>query len=106
MESGIKFKSMNEKTKAIDKFSKVSDSQELAWWAKTCETTARKLCNDRLSDIILRSKGKELDIAVKDKKLADCLVKAIENNLSLMPFFVQGVFTNLVRDLKQATFNS
>jgi hypothetical protein len=40
---------------------------------------ARKLCNDKLSDIILRSQGKELDISVKDKKSADCLVKAIES---------------------------
>ena len=97
---------MNEITKVIDKPSKVRDQQELSRWAKTCETMARNLCNDRLSDIILRSQGRELDIAVKDKKSADCLVKSIECNLSSMPFFVQGVFIKLVSDLKQATFNS
>jgi hypothetical protein len=92
--------------KSVDKLSKGIDPQELARWAKTCETMARKLCNDKVSDIILRSQGKELDISVKDKKSADCVVKSIESNLALMPLFIQGVFTKLESDLKQARFDS
>ena len=91
--------------KSLDKLSEGMDPQELARWAKTCETMARKLCNDKLSDIILRGQGKELDISVKDKKSADCLVKAIESNLASMPLFVQGVFTKLASDLRQARFD-
>ena len=106
MEFGIKVKGMDDLMKSLDKLSKGIDPQELAHWAKTCETMARKLCNDKLSDIILRSQGKELDISVKDKKSADCLVKAIESNLALMPLFIQGVFTKLASDLRQAKFNS
>lgn len=106
MEFGIKVKGMDDIMKSLDKLSKGIDPQELASWAKTCETMARKLCNDKLSDIILRSQGKELDISVKDKKSADCVVKAIESNLALMPLFIQGVFTKLASDLRQAKFNS
>lgn len=106
MEFGINVKDMDDITKAIDKLSKGIDPQELGRWAKTCEIMARKLCNDKLSDIILRGQGKELDISVKDKKSADCLVKAIESNLPLMPLFVQGVFTKLASDLRQAKFDS
>lgn len=106
MEFGIKVKGMDDIMKSLDKLSKGLDPQELARWAKTCETEARKLCGDKLSDIILRSQDKELDISVKDKTSADCLVKAIESNLPLMPLFVQGVFTKLASDLRQANFNS
>jgi hypothetical protein len=106
MEFGIKVKGMDDIMKSLDKLSKGIDPQELARWSKTCETMARKLCNDKLSDIILRSQGKELDISVKDKKSADCLVKAIESNLALMPLFIQGVFTKLASDLRQARFDS
>lgn len=106
MEFGIKVKGMDDIMRSLDKLSKGIDPQELTRWAKTCETMARKLCNDKLSDIILRSQGKELDISVKDKKSADCVVKAIESNLPLMPLFVQGVFTKLASDLRQAKFNS
>ena len=106
MEFGIKVKGMDDIMKSLDKLSKGIDPQELARWAKTCETMSRKLCNDKLSDIILRSQGKELDISVKDKKSADCVVKAIESNLALMPLFIQGVFTKLASDLRQAKFDS
>lgn len=106
MEFGIKAKGMDEIMKSVDKPSNGIEPQELARWAKTCETDARKLCNDKLSDIILRSQEKELDISVKDKISADCLIKAIEFNLPSMPLFVQGVFTKLASDLRQANFNS
>ncbi len=35
--------------KSVDKLSKDIDPQELARWAKTCETMARKHCNDKVS---------------------------------------------------------
>jgi hypothetical protein len=92
--------------KSIDNTSKGIEPQQLARWAKTCETMARKLCNDKLSDIILRCQGKRLDVSVKDRKSADCLVISIEFNLSFMPLFVQGVFTKLACDLRQAKLNS
>jgi len=95
---------MDDSMRSIDKFSKGIDPEELARWCKTCETGAKKICNDRLHDITLRSHGKELDISLKDKKSADCLVKAIETNLPLMPLFIQGVFTKLATDLRKANF--
>ena len=91
--------------RSIDKLSNGIDPQELARWARTCETMAKKLCDDKLYGIILRSQGKELDVSLKDGKSADCLVKAIESNLPLMPLFIQGVFTKLASDLRQAKFN-
>src|SRR4029079_11360456 len=105
MEFGIK-KGMDDIMGSLDKLSKGVDPQELSRWAKTCETMAKKICNDRLSDITLRSQGKELDISIKDKKSADCLVKAIETNLPSMPLFIQGVFNKLASDLREAKFNS
>lgn len=92
--------------KSLDKTSKDIYPQQLAYWAKTCETMGRKICNDKLSDIILRTKGKHLDVSVKDRKSADCLVIAIEFNLTFMPLFIQGVFAQLAIDLRQANFDS
>jgi len=105
MEFGIK-KGMDDIMGSLDKLSKGVDPQELSRWAKTCDTMVKKICNNRLSDIILRSQGKELDISIKDKKSADCLVKAIETNLLSMPLFIQGVFIKLASDLREAKFNS
>ena len=106
MEFGINVKGMNDIMRSLDKLSKGIDPQELARWAKTCETMAKKLCNDNMHDITLRSREKELDLSIKDKKSALCLVRAIETNLPLMPLFIQGVFTKLASDLRQAEFNS
>ncbi len=92
--------------RSLDKLSKGIDPQELACWAKTCETMAKNLCNDKLHDITLRTLDKELDLSIKDEKSAQCLVKAIETNLPSMPLFIQGVFTKLANDLRQAKFNS
>jgi len=105
MEFGIKVKGMDDVMKSLDKLSNGIDPQELGRWAKTCETMAKKLCNDKLYDITLRARDKELDLSIKDKKSAQCLVKAIETNLPLMPLFIQGVFTKLASDLRQAKFN-
>lgn len=105
MEFGIKTNGMDDIMKSIDNLSKGIDPEELARWCKTCETAAKKICNDKLHDITLRSKGKELDVSLKDKKSADCLVKAIKINLPLMPLFIQGIFTKLESDLREAKFN-
>ena len=104
MEFGIKVKGMNDIMRSLDKLSKGIDPQELARWAKICETMAKKLCNDKMHDITLRARQKELDLSIKDQKSAQCLVKAIEKNLPLMPLFIQGVFTKLASDLRQAKF--
>jgi arsenate reductase-like glutaredoxin family protein len=88
-----------------DRLSKGIDPEELARWCKTCETAAKKLCNDKLHDITLRSQGRKIDVSLKDEKSADCLVKAIEINLSSMPLFVQSVFIKLASDLREAKFD-
>jgi hypothetical protein len=106
MEFGIKVKGMDDVLRSLDKLSKDIDPQELERWAKTCESMAKKICNDKLHDITLRARDKELDLSIKDMKSAQCLVKAIETNLPLMPLFIQGVFTKLASDLRQAKFNS
>ena len=105
MKFGVKANGMDEIMKSIDKLSRGIDPEELARWCKTCETAAKKLCNDRLHDITLRSQGKELDVSLKDKESADCLLRAIEANLPLMPLFIKGVFTKLGSDLREANFN-
>ena len=106
MEFGIKIKGVDDIMRSLNKLSKGIDPQELDRWAKTCETMAKKLCNDKLYNITLRARDKELDLSIKDKKSAQCLVKAIESNLPSMPLFIQGVFTKLASDLRQAKFNS
>jgi hypothetical protein len=106
MEFGIKTKGMYDIMRSIDKLAKGIDPQELNRWAKTIETLAKKSCNDKFNDITLRSLDKELDLSIKDRKSAGCLVKAIEINLPLMPLYTQGVFTKLANDLRQAKFNA
>jgi hypothetical protein len=105
MEFGIETKGMDEIMKSIDKLTKGIDPQELTHWSKRIEKIAKQLCNDKLSDITLRSHDKELDLSVKDRKSADCLIKAIETNLPSMPLFMQGVFSKLASDLREAKFN-
>lgn len=105
MEFGVKVKGMNNIMRSLDKLSNGIAPQELARWAKTCETMAKNLCNDKMHDITLRGRDEELDLSIKDKKSAECLVKAIESNLPSMPLFVQGMFTKLANDLRQAKFN-
>lgn len=106
MEFELKTKGMEDIMRSIDKLSKGIDPEELNRWAKTVETFAKKFCNDRLHNITLRSLDRELDLAVKDRKSADCLVRAIETNLPLMPLYIQGVFTKLASELRQAKFNA
>jgi len=106
VEFGIKVKGMDDVMRSLDKLSKGIDPQELARWASTCETAAKKICNDKLNYITLRARDKDLDFSIKDKKSARCLVKSIESNLPSMPLFIQGVFTKLASDLRIAKFNS
>lgn len=106
MEFGVKVKGMNNIMRSFDKLSNGIDPQELARWAKTCETMAKNLCNDNMHDITLRGRDEELDLSIKDKKSAECLVKAIESNLPLMPLFIQGMFTKLASDLRGAKLTS
>jgi len=105
MEFGLKTKGMDNIMKSTDELAKGIDPQELNRWAKTVETFAKKFCNDRLYNITLRSLDRELDLAVKNRKSADCLVRAIETNLPLMPLYIQGVFFKLASELTQAKFN-
>ena len=111
MEFGIKVKGMDEIMRSLDKLSKGVDPQELEHWAKTCETMAKKLCNDNLYNITLRARDKELDLSIKDKRSANCLVKAIEANprnyiaqptlsLSTAPCFLDGQITPRHIDLR------
>jgi hypothetical protein len=102
MEFGVKVKGMNNIMRSFDKLSNGIDPQELARWAKTCETMAKNLCNDKMHDITLRGRDEELDLSIKDKKSAECLVKAIESHLLSMPLFIQGIFTKLASDLGKA----
>lgn len=103
---GIDDKGLDEAKDSLNKLAKGIDPQELSHWAKRIEKIAKQLCNDRLSDLTLRSHDKELDLSVKDRKTADCLIKAIETNLPSMPLFMQGVFSKLASDLREAKFNS
>ena len=106
MDFSIESKGMDDIRKSIDKLSKGMDPQELGHWAKRIEKIAKKICDDKLSDITLRTHDKELDLSVKDRKSADCLVKAIETNIPSMPLFIQGVFIKLASGLREAKFNS
>jgi hypothetical protein len=103
---GIDDKGLDEAKDSLNKLAKGIDPQELSHWAKRIEKIAKQLCNDRLSDLTLRSHDKELDLSAKDRKTADCLIKAIETNIPSMPLFMQGVFSKLASDLREAKFNS
>jgi len=81
MEFKLKTKCMEDIMRSIDKLCRGIDPQGLNRWAKTVETFAKKFCNDRLHNITLRRLDRELDLAVRDRKSADCLVRAIETNL-------------------------
>jgi len=103
---GIDVKGLDEAIESLNKLAKGIDPQELGHWAKRIETMAKQLCNDSSNDISLKHiQGKELELSVKDRKSADCLVNAIETNLPSMSLFVQGVFSKLASDLREAKFN-
>ena len=106
MEFGIESKGMDKIMKSIDKLAIGLDPQELAQWARKIEAMARQLSKDSPNYIALKdTDGKELELSVKNRKSANCLVKAIETNIPSMSLFVQGVFSKLASELREAKFN-
>jgi hypothetical protein len=94
MKFGVERKGFEEAIRELDKLAKAVNPEELLYWTKNVEATAKKLCEDSKNKIVFKHiEGKKMEFSVEDKKSRDCLVKAIESHFDSMPFFVQGYFS-------------
>lgn len=91
---------------STDQLSNLVRQEELRDWTGMIERTAREICGDTLNNIMLRNtSGILFELAIEDKKSADCLVQAIDRYIHSMPIFLQGVFQKLATEIRQAKFN-
>lgn len=77
---------------------------ELNQWAGIIESTAKQMCNEVRDSIELKTQGNMLHFRYEDETSKECLIRAIERHLYLMPAIVQGIFRKLLNDLKSGAF--
>ena len=95
---------MNEVRNSHYEFVKDIDPKELSQWTEMVESMAKEICGDTKEDMELRADGNDLHIRYKETKSKECLIRAIERHLYLMPTIVQGIFRKLLNDLKSGAF--
>src|SRR6476659_649243 len=106
MSFGFKVEGLDEAINEINKLSKGIEPQELAYWTRTIENTAKSMCGDNGNDIGLKhTQGTSFNISYNDLKSRDCIIGAIQSHLSSMPLLLQGVFEKLATDLRNGTLN-
>jgi hypothetical protein len=77
---------------------------ELNQWAAIIESTAKQMCNEVRDSLELRAQGTMLHFLYEDERSKECLIRAIERHLYLMPFIVQSIFRKLLSDLKSGAY--
>jgi hypothetical protein len=76
---------------------------ELNQWAGIIESTAKQMCNEVKDSLELRAQGTILHFHYEDEITKQCLIRAIERHLYLMPSVIQGIFRKLLNDLRSGT---
>jgi hypothetical protein len=80
------------------------DPDVLADWYKVIETEAKSLCPDELRDSIAVTRDPILTLKFEfkaSKRAIPCVIEAIENNLSAMPFATRLYFQKLEEIVQQ-----
>ncbi|HJR84660.1 MAG TPA: hypothetical protein VJ772_04745 [Nitrososphaeraceae archaeon] len=98
-------RNIKEILKTLDKI--VVSPEQLAYWTRAIETTAKSMCDADGGKIIFSYSAdkKSMELYVKDAKSRDCLVRSIEIHLPLMPESILGYFSVFKYDLKNIKFD-
>jgi hypothetical protein len=88
----IKDRTIQEILKTLDKL--VVDSDDLAHWSMSIETTARSMDKDKtvMTEFEYYPDEKIIKFFVRDAESRDNLVKSVEIHLPLIPESLQGFF--------------
>ena len=104
MRFGIDISGMDDVMKTLKQLGRGVNSYELAQWASIVESTAKQICKDVRYDIELKAVDSKLQVSYKDEKSKDCLIRAIQRHLNLMPMIIQAIFRKLASDLESGAF--
>jgi hypothetical protein len=104
MRFGIDISGMDDVMKSLRQLGRGVNSYELAQWASIVENTSRQMCYEVKDDIELRAQGNVLHFRYEDERSKDCLLRAIQRHLNLMPIIIQGIFRKLASDLESGAF--
>ena len=62
------------------------------------------MCYEVKDNIELKAQGNLLQFRYDDERSKDCLLRAIERHLNLMPMIIQAIFRKLASDLRSGAF--
>lgn len=102
MKFGFDVKGMDDVKKTLEALGKGINSYELNQWACIVETTARQECNT--NNIKLTAEGYNIHIQYDDEKSKECIIRAINRHVHLMPLLLQGIFRKLADDMRSGAF--
>jgi len=97
---GIDVHGMDDVMNSLRQHGRGINSFELAQWAGIVESTARHMCYEVKDNIELNAEGNFLHFSFDDEKSKECLTKAIERHLYVMPAIIQSIFRKLMNDIK------
>lgn len=104
MRFGIDIHGMDDIMSPLRQQGRDMNTIELNQWAGIIESTAKQMCNEVKDSLELRAQGTMLNFVYNDEMSKECLIKAIERHLYLMPNDVQGIFRRLRKDLRSGAF--
>jgi hypothetical protein len=97
----VNVKGLDAALKSTNEFQRIKQD-DLNYWIKAIETTARQLCIDSDSRLeIKHSVGNEFQITLKDRQSLDCLINGIQIHLMSMPILLRGMFSKLATNLNK-----
>lgn len=104
MRFGLDVRGMDEVMNSMNQLGRGINSYELNQWAFIIESTAKQMCDESRNNIELNAQGNTLHFRYEDERSKECLLRAIERHLYLMPIMIQGIFRKLANDIRSGAF--
>lgn len=104
MRFGIDISGMDDVMKSLRQLGRGVNSYELAQWASIIENTARHMCYEVKDNIEIKAQGNVLHFRYEDERSKECLLRAIQRHLDLMPTIIQSIFRKLANDIRSGAF--
>ncbi len=99
---GFDVQGMDDVMKCLNALGKSINSYELNQWACIIETTAREEC--KTNTIRLTAEGYSIHVQYDDERSKECIIRAINRHVHLMPLLLQGIFRKLANDMRSGAF--
>lgn len=104
MRFGIDISGMDDVMKSLRQLGRGVNSYELAQWASIIENTTRHMCYEVKDNIEIKAQDNVLHFRYEDERSKDCLLRAIQRHLNLMPTIIQSIFRKLASDLESGAY--